>query len=91
VPLDPGLDGTASLPEVELTVPSGRAVHTRGLESNVVVHRPKEAVHLLPGWVHRIDVVPGQQPANPVEYRADVGQKGERGRIVRGRRDSPVG
>jgi hypothetical protein len=72
VPLDPGLDGTAGLPDVDLTAPSGRAVHTRSVESNVVVHRPKEAVDLLRGKAHRIDV-PGQQPANPVEYRADVG------------------
>jgi hypothetical protein len=47
--LDPGLDGTAGLPDVDLTAPSGHAVHTRSLEFQVILHRPKEAGDLLRG------------------------------------------
>jgi hypothetical protein len=50
--LDPGLDRTASLPDVDLTTLTGHAVHTISLESQVILHRPKETRGLLQGlWV----------------------------------------
>jgi hypothetical protein len=42
--LDPGLDGTAGLPNVDLTVLTGHAVHTR---SDVILYGPNEAGDLL--------------------------------------------
>jgi hypothetical protein len=47
--LDPGLDGTAGLPDVDLTTLAGHAVHTRSLESQVILHRSKETGDLLRG------------------------------------------
>jgi hypothetical protein len=45
--LDPGLDGTADLPDVDLTTFAGHAVYTRSFESQVILHRPKETGELL--------------------------------------------
>jgi hypothetical protein len=47
--LDPGLNGTASLPNVDLTTFAGYAVHTWSPESQVIHHRLKEA-GILPWW-----------------------------------------
>jgi hypothetical protein len=47
--LDPGLDGMASLPDVDLTTLTGHAVYTRSLELQVILHRPKETGDLLGG------------------------------------------
>jgi hypothetical protein len=45
--LDCGLDGMASLTDVDLTALAGHAVHTRSLESQVILHRLKETGDLL--------------------------------------------
>jgi hypothetical protein len=58
------------------------------LESHVVLHRRKEAGNLLRGNAHRLDAVLGQQPADAVECRADLGQISDGGRFLRGRCDS---
>jgi hypothetical protein len=47
--LDPGPDGMACLPDVYLTTLAGYAVHTRSLDSQVILHRPKETGDLLRG------------------------------------------
>jgi hypothetical protein len=47
--LDPGLDGTASVSDVDLTTLSGNSVHDRSLESQIMLHRPKEAGDLRRG------------------------------------------
>jgi hypothetical protein len=47
--LYPGLNGTAGLPDVDLTTLAGHAVHTRSLESQVILHRPKETGDRLQG------------------------------------------
>jgi hypothetical protein len=39
--LNPGLVGTAGLPDVDLITLTGHAVHTRSLESQVIFHRQK--------------------------------------------------
>jgi hypothetical protein len=36
--LDPGLDGTAGMPNVDLTTLAGHTVHTRSLQSQVTLH-----------------------------------------------------
>jgi hypothetical protein len=71
-----GLNGTAGLPDVDLMSLAGHAVHTRSVVSNVILHRAKEAGHLVRGKAHRPDVAFGQQPTDAVESRAHVGQKG---------------
>jgi hypothetical protein len=62
--LDPGLNGTASLTDVDLTTLTRHAVHARSLESQVVLHRQKETGDLLQWYAHRLDAVLGQQPAD---------------------------
>jgi hypothetical protein len=47
--LEPGLDGTAGLHNVDLTTFTGHAVHAWNLESKVVLHRPKETASLVIG------------------------------------------
>jgi hypothetical protein len=47
--LDPGLDGTASLPNLDFTTLTGHALQARSLESQVILHRPKETGDLLWG------------------------------------------
>jgi hypothetical protein len=47
--LDPGFDRMASLLDLDLTAFSGHAVHTRCLESQVFLHRLKEAGDPLRG------------------------------------------
>jgi hypothetical protein len=76
--LDPGLDGTACLPDVDYNALAGHAVHTRSTESQVILHRPKDVGDIL-----------GQQLVVAIESRAHVGQKGDRGRFLRWRCDSP--
>jgi hypothetical protein len=47
--LDPGLDGTPGLSDVDLTTLAGHAAYTRSLGSQVILHRPKETGDLLRG------------------------------------------
>jgi hypothetical protein len=47
--LDPGLDETSGLPDVDLTSLVGHSVRTRSLEFQVNLHTPKEAGDLLRG------------------------------------------
>jgi hypothetical protein len=39
--LDPGLDGTAGLPDVDLSALAGHAVYNRSLEFQVVLYGPE--------------------------------------------------
>jgi hypothetical protein len=50
--LDPGLEGTAGLPDVDLPTLTGYTVHTRSLESQVILHRLKETGHYNPEDTH---------------------------------------
>jgi hypothetical protein len=81
--LDSGLDGTAGLSDVDLTTLARHAVHARNLESQVVLHRPKETGVLVWGLPHRLDILPEQQPSDAVESRAHTGQEGNRDRFLR--------
>jgi hypothetical protein len=45
--LNPGLNGTAGLPDLNLTTLAGHAVHSRSPEYQVILHRPKETGDLL--------------------------------------------
>jgi hypothetical protein len=56
--LDLGINGTASLPNVNLTTFAGYAVHTWSFQSQVVLHGSKEAGNLPQREAHRLDVVP---------------------------------
>jgi hypothetical protein len=55
--LDPGLNEMASLPNVDLNALTGHTVHTRSLESQVILCTPKEARDLLQGLAHKLPVV----------------------------------
>jgi hypothetical protein len=84
--LDPGFNEMASLPNVILTTFAGHAVHAWNLESQVVLHRPKEASNLLWWEAHRLYV--GQHPADAIVGCADKGKKGDRSGLLRGYGDS---
>jgi hypothetical protein len=76
--LDSGINGTASLPNVNLTTSARYAVHTWSFQSQVILHGPKK-VSILPQWkVYRLYVMPGQHTTNAIECRADKGKKGDR-------------
>lgn len=74
---DPGFSGMASLPNVDLTTCAGFSVHAWTLESQVVLHWPKEARNLPRCEVCRLDVVPGQHVAYVMEGCADRRKKGD--------------
>jgi hypothetical protein len=85
VPVVSGLNGTAGVPDLDFTTLAGNGVNTWSREFQVVLGTPKEGGCLRQGQAHRLEVVPGQEPADAVEYRAGVGQKGSLGRFLRGR------
>jgi hypothetical protein len=59
-----------------LTTFTGYAVHAWNLESQVVLHRSKEAGNLPWREAHRLDVVPGQNPADVIKGHADRRKEG---------------
>jgi hypothetical protein len=58
--LDPGINGTASLPNVNLATFTGYAVHPFSFQSQIIFHGPKEISNFPRRKAHRLDV-PGQQ------------------------------
>jgi hypothetical protein len=72
---DPGLDGTPYLTDIDLTILARHTVHTRNLESEIVLHKLKETRDLLHWWAVRHDVH-GEQPADAVESCTYKGQEG---------------
>jgi hypothetical protein len=86
--LELGINGTASLPNVNLTTFAGYAVHAWNFQSQVVFHRPKETSNFPRREAHRLDVVPGQHTADAIESRVDKGKKGDRSGLLRGFSDS---
>jgi hypothetical protein len=74
--LDPGINGTASLPNVNLTTFAGYAVHARSFQSQVIFHGPKKINNFPRRKAYRLDVVPGQHTANAIEGRVDKRKKG---------------
>jgi hypothetical protein len=75
--LDPGFNGTADLPNVDLTTFAGYAVHAWSLESQVILHSLKESGIFIGGRAHRLVVVPGQHMADAIEDCAAKGQEGD--------------
>jgi hypothetical protein len=86
--LDPGINGTASLPNVNLTTFAGYAVHAWSFQSQVIFHGPKEIGNFPRRKAHRLDVVPGQHTADAIEGRVDKEMKGDRSGFLRGGSDS---
>jgi hypothetical protein len=76
VVLDPGINGTASLPNVNLTTFAGYAVHAWSFQSQVIFHGPKEISNFPRRKAHRLDV-PGQHTADAIESHVDKGKKGD--------------
>jgi hypothetical protein len=87
--LDPGINGTASLPNVNLTTSAAYAVDTRSFQSQVIFHGPKESSNFPRRKAHRLDVVPGQHTADAIESLVDKGKKGDRSGLLRCSSGSP--
>jgi hypothetical protein len=86
--LDPGINGTASLPNVNLTTFAGYAVHARSFQSQVIFHGPKKISNFPRQKAYRLDDVPGQHTANAIEGRVDKRKKGNRSGLLWGGSDS---
>jgi hypothetical protein len=86
--LDPGINGTASLTNINLTTSAAYAVHAWSFKSQVILHGPKKISNFPLRKAHRLDVMPGQHTANAIEGRADKGKKGDRIGLLRGGSDS---
>jgi hypothetical protein len=80
--LDPGINGTASLLNVNLTTFAGYALHAWCFQSIVVFHGPKETSNFLRRKANRL--VPGQHTANVIENLVEKGKKGDRSGLLRG-------
>jgi hypothetical protein len=83
--LHPGRNGTADLPNrpIDMTTFAGQAVHAWSLESQSVLHGPKETGRLLQRDTLRPDVVPAKHSTIEIESRGDKGKKG----LLRGQGD----
>jgi hypothetical protein len=81
--LDPGINRTASLPNVNLTTLARYAVDTRSFQSQVILHRPKKISNILWWKAYRLDVMPGQHTTNVIEGRANKRKKGNRSGLLR--------
>jgi hypothetical protein len=81
--LDPGINRTASLPNVNLTTLARYAIDTRSFQSQVILHGPKKISNFLWRKAHRLDVMPGQHTTNAIEGRANKGKKGNRSGLLR--------
>jgi hypothetical protein len=86
--LDPGINGTASLPNVNLTTFARYAVHAWSFQSQVIFHGPKKISNFPRLKAYRLDVMPGQHMANVIEGCVDKGKKGNRSGLFRGGSDS---
>jgi hypothetical protein len=86
--LDPGINGTASLPNENLTTFAGYAVHTWSFQSQVVFHGPKETSNFPRRKAHRLDIVPGRHTADAIESRVNKGKKRDRSGLFQGGSDS---
>jgi hypothetical protein len=86
--LDPGINGTASLPDENLTIFAGYAVHAWSFQSQVVFHGPKEIRNFPGRKANRLDVVPGRHTADGIESRINKGKKRDRCGLFRGGSDS---
>jgi hypothetical protein len=86
--LDPGINGTACLPNVNLITFTGYAVHAWSFQSQVIFRRPKK-ISNFPRWkAHRLDVAPGQHMTDVIEGCVDKGKKGDRSGLLQGGSDS---
>jgi hypothetical protein len=81
--LDPGINRTASLPNVNLTTRARYAVDTRSFQSQVILHGPKKIRNCLWRKAHRLDVLPGQHTTTASDGRANKGKKGNRSVFLR--------
>jgi hypothetical protein len=80
--LDPGINGTASLPNVNLITFARYAVHTRSFQSQVILHGAKKISNFPRRKTYRLDVMPGQHTTNVIEGRANEGKKGNRSGLL---------
>jgi hypothetical protein len=76
--LQPGVNRTACLPNVDLAAFTGDAVYSWCPQSQVILNWLKETRYFPERQVYRLDVVPSQDPANAVEYRPNIRQERDR-------------
>jgi hypothetical protein len=76
--LDPGINGTACLPNLNLTTFAAYALHAWSFQSQVDLRGPKETSNYSRREAHRLDVVSGQHTADAIESRVDRWKKGDR-------------
>jgi hypothetical protein len=75
--LQPGINRTGCLPDIELTAFTGEAVYFWCLQFQVVLGRPKEASYFPWREAHRLEVVPRQHPAHVIEYQYVIRQESD--------------
>jgi hypothetical protein len=68
--LDPGLNGTTSLTNVDLTTFTGDAVDARYFQARVILERPKETGDLPGQEAYSFYVMSHYHPADAVEYKS---------------------
>jgi hypothetical protein len=79
----PDLNGTASLPNADLTTCAEHAVHAWSLSPSCPLQAEGNWESSL-GEAHRLDDVPGQHSSDATEGRTDIWQKGDQGRFLQG-------
>jgi hypothetical protein len=67
--LQPGVNRTARLSNIDLTALTGDAVNFQRLQSQVVLDRSKETRYLSEREAHRRNVVSSQHSADAAKYR----------------------
>jgi hypothetical protein len=73
--LQPGVNRTARVPNVDLSALTADAIYFQRLQPQIVLDWPKE-IRYFPGReAHRLDVVPRQHPGDAVDYRPDIRQE----------------
>jgi hypothetical protein len=75
--LQPRVHGMACLPNVDHATLAGDSVYTWYPYSYLVFDRPKETKYFSGRQAYSFYVVPGQYPADTVEYSTDIGQEGD--------------
>jgi hypothetical protein len=77
-----GVDGTASLPNVDFATFTGDVVNAWCPEFDVVFNGAVEVGQFPLGETHGLDVVSGEDSVHTVECGTDVRQEGDRFRLV---------
>jgi hypothetical protein len=75
--LQPGVNRTARLPDIDLAAFTADAVYSWCPQFQVIIDRAEETGYFPGRQAYRLDVVSSQQPANAVEHRPHIGQESD--------------